>query len=117
MGLLLAIVARFLLYILSGPALVYGTISTLIKGNCNAYWFEVAISIDRLGNAICGPLFNDIMIEKDGYKFGNGKETLSSVYGKDERDDKLKPLGEVIVKTLDVLDKDHAKESIDNTVK
>ena len=75
--------------------------------------FDIAASIDANGNVVCDNLFNLIWITKDGYKFGNRKETISSVLGKNQEANTLSWLGIGIASLLDLIDTDHCKKSID----
>lgn len=79
-------------------------------------FYTLAIVIDMGGNVAGANLFNDILIVKDGYQFGNRKETISSVLGKNKHDNTLKPLGRWLANTLDFIDENHCLRSIDNNV-
>lgn len=48
------------------------------------------------------------------YQFGDFRETISSVLGKNQRDGTLSKKGEILVSILDFIDKDHCKKSINN---
>ena len=101
-----------ILFILCLPVaifyLVFDTVASL--------FFRIAVVIDMGGNVLGEEIFNDFLITKDGYKFGNRKETISSVLGKNQRDGTLTALGNGLCKLLDIIDKDHCKKSIDNMV-
>lgn len=73
---------------------------------------SVAVGLDQIGNSVCRDLFNRVLIEKYGYKFGKIDETISSVLGKNQRDDTLTLLGVLLVILLDRLDPDHCKNAI-----
>ena len=73
---------------------------------------SLALGLDQIGNAVCRDMFNRLLIEEDGYKFGKVQETISSVLGKNERDWTLSLGGLLLVILLDVIDKDHCRESI-----
>lgn len=79
LGFLLNIIAGISLSILRKFGWLYGALTTK---DFNKYNRDIALSKDRLGNVILAPLLNKLLITKDGYKFGNGKETISSVIGK-----------------------------------
>jgi hypothetical protein len=76
----------------------------------------MAEAIDRFGNVLCAPLFNNILINKLGYKFGKGKETISSVLGKNIQVNCLTKLGLFLSNVLNKLQKDHCINSIDNNI-
>ena len=61
-------------------------------------------------------LFNDILIKIGGYKFGNRQETISSVLGKNQRSNTLTKAGKILRFILDVIDKDHCKNSINDNL-
>ena len=78
------------------------------------YFYDIALSIDQLGNVTCKELFNDTLIShKSENKFGNPDETISSVLGKNKRDGTLTKAGKALDYILDKLDKDHTINSID----
>jgi len=79
----------------------------------NGYFYRFALAIDQLGNVAMQDLFNDILIKRSGYKFGNVDETISSVLGKNERSSTLSGLGKMIVKLLNFIDPNHALNSIE----
>jgi len=78
--------------------------------------FTMALSLDQFGNAACQHLFNDLLIIKSGYQFGNVDETVSSVLGKNKRDNTLTGLGLFVSNILDAIDENHVLKSIDNKV-
>ena len=73
---------------------------------------SVAIGIDQIGNSVCRDLFNRCLITSSWYKFGKVQETISSVLGKNQETWTLTCLWAIIVKLLDILDKNHCKDSI-----
>jgi hypothetical protein len=81
--------------------------------NKNGYFKSSAISLDRFGNREFRTLFNKVLILENGYQFGDIGETISSVLGKNERDNTLTKAGKMLVFVLDKLDKGHAEKSID----
>ena len=82
----------------------------------NGYFREEAVAIDRFGNYQYRSLFNAWFAKSDGYKFGNINETISSVLGKNQRDETLTKLGKLLVKILDTIDKNHCLKSINENV-
>ena len=77
---------------------------------------SLALWLDQIGNAVCRDMFNRLLIEEDGYKFGKVQETISSVLGKNERDWTLSLGGLLLVIVLDSIDKDHCKNSIQDFI-
>ena len=49
---------------------------------------------------------------RNGYKFGNVNETISSALGKNQRDKTLSWFGKIICLILDTIDENHCKKSI-----
>lgn len=107
-GLILFIVALVIFAIAFPIALIYLALDTITKT-----LFKIAIVIDMGGNVLCAELFNDYLIKKKGYKFGNRKETISSVLGKNQIMNTLKPAGKLLADLLDKIDKRHCYKSID----
>ena len=89
--------------------LFFGKLKTL-----STYFLEVAISIDNTGNVMMQYLLNDLLLIKrpTTYYFGNKKETISSVIGKNSLTNTLSPLGKALNAFLDWIDKDHSFNSI-----
>ena len=57
-------------------------------------------------------MFNRLLIEQDGYKFGKVQETISSVLGKNQLLDKLSLTGRALVVLLELFEEDHCLKSI-----
>ena len=79
-------------------------------------FLSIATSIDASGNVVCKDLFNLILIKKGGCEFGNRKETISSVLGKNQRDNTLTGIGKGVAFILDKIDPNHCLKSIDSLV-
>lgn len=73
---------------------------------------SLALGLDQIGNAVCRDLFNRLLIEQDGYKFGKVQETISSVLGKNQLLDKLSLTGRALVVLLELFEEDHCIKSI-----
>ena len=89
--------------------LFFGKLKTL-----SVYFLEVAISIDNTGNVMMQYLLNDLLLIKrqETYYFGNKKETISSVIGKNSLTNTLSALGKALNAFLNWIDKDHSFNSI-----
>jgi hypothetical protein len=89
--------------------LFFGKLKTLSE-----FFLEVAISIDNTGNVMMQHLLNDFLLIKRSttYYFGNKKETISSVIGKNSLTNTLSPLGKALNAFLNWIDKDHSFNSI-----
>lgn len=73
---------NFALYILA--CFLYVPLSLwnfLLVENKKGYFRSSALTIDRLANREFRTLWNKILIEENGYKFGNIEETISGVLG------------------------------------
>ncbi len=116
MGILLTFIACLLLFIITVPAVIIGTIISLFKHEGNAYFESIAIGLDHLGNVLCQHLFNLTLIKAEGYKFGNIKESVSSVLGKNFEQKTCTKTGLIICSILDRLQKNHVEISIDNKI-
>jgi len=118
----MALLLFLLAFILVAAFTPIGILATVIKsfffwnkGILKEYFFKLAIVLDRFGNVALGPLFNLILIKgKSPNRFGNEKETISSVLGKNQEAADLIYLGKRLVALLDFLDKDHSLKSINN---
>ena len=94
------------------PLSVINIFLVILKGgNLSNYFKETAIDIDRFGNRNLRTLLNETL-QKNGYKFGDERETISSALGKNKRDKTLTKTGIIICNILDYLDKNHCINSI-----
>jgi len=116
-GLLLSIVSSILKWILQPIAFVFGCVISLCKQEFGHYNQQLAISKDRQGNVLCQYLFNMLLRKRKGYKFGNGKETISSVIGKNKKANTLTMIGKMLDAVLDKFEKNHSINAIDETIK
>lgn len=98
-------------YILLLPLTI---VNFFFVNNKKKYFKSTAVNIDRFGNREFRTLFNRTLIQKTGYRFGDERETISSVLGKNERDKTLTKCGKVLVKILNFIDKNHCIKSINN---
>jgi len=115
--LLLLLTAIILLLILLPIACFYTFLKYVFTANkrmIKTWACKTARSIDVFANVEASELFNDALIKKGGYKFGNRQETISSVMGKNQRSNTLTHTGKVIRVILDFIDKDHCLNSIND---
>ena len=54
------------------------------------FFYKLALSIDQFGNVFCAGLFNRILIEKDGFKYGDEDDTISYVTARNQYKGTLK---------------------------
>ena len=123
-GILLFIVALLLAFIIMPLGFVYGIVKNILtfRGKTlilviNKAFYMIAYSIDQLGNVVCQFLFNDLMIKKDGYKFGDPDKTISYVLGINKQDSTLSGFGGLIVALLHLIDPNHVEKAVQNDQK
>ena len=112
-------VAIILLYLFLPVVVIFYMIKYLLTGNkreLKVWFFRSAREIDVFANVVGADLFNAIFITNGGYKFGNPKETISSVLGKNQRDKTLSLAGDLLRWILDLIDDNHCLNSINNDV-
>jgi hypothetical protein len=120
-GFLIFLVAVVLSSILLPIGFIWGVGEALVNRGWKSGWerisdyfYDMALSVDQLGNVTCKELFNDVLIVNSSTnRFGNPDETISSVLGKNKRDNTLTKGGKVLASILDKLDKNHITNSID----
>ena len=117
MSFILFLIALILILVIVPIGLIVVTfvsIFTLDSQMLRDYYFNLALSLDQLGNVAMSGLFNMILIKwvsKD--KFGNPDETISSVLGKNKKDETLAHLGRWLDFLLNEIDEDHSINSIE----
>ena len=77
-------------------------------------FLQGGIAIDVFGNVFFKHLFNWALRHNVGYKFGSQGETISSVLGKNQRDNTLTKTGKGLALLLDTIDPNHCFKSIKN---
>ena len=97
-------------YVLYLPLTV---VNWLFVKNKSGYFKSSAINLDKFGNREFRTLFNKVLINDKGYRFGDIEETISSVLGKNQLTGTLTGLGKALVWILDKIDNNHALKSID----
>jgi hypothetical protein len=115
--LLVLIIATTLLYLLLPVIICFMILKYIFTGNKKmlAVWFfRTAREIDIFANVVGAEFWNAVFITDGGYKFGNPKETISSVLGKNQRDKTLTLLGDALRWVLDRIDEDHCLNSIND---
>lgn len=82
------------------------------------YYKSVAIDIDIMSNRAFRALWNATLVQKnkDYYQFGKYGETISSALGKNERLGTLSKTGKFLVSILNLIDKNHCKNSINDNI-
>jgi hypothetical protein len=90
-----------------------GFIFSMFYPGRKKYIYNIALSIDQLGNVVCARLFNFFLIDITGHKFGNEDETISGVIGKNKRTNTLTGLGIALDYILELIDKNHTVKAIE----
>jgi len=88
-------------------------INYCVVKNKKGYFKSSAINLDKFGNREFRTLLNKTLKTENGHSFGDLKETISGVLGKNERDKTLSKTGKILVWILDKLDNNHVAKSID----
>ncbi len=117
--LIILIIAITLLYLLLPIVAAFMVLKYIFTGNkrmISIWFYRTAREIDIFANIVGAEFWNAIFIIDGGYKFGNPKETMSSVLGKNQRDKTLSIAGNLLRWVLDRLDNNHCLTSINNEV-
>jgi len=112
MGILLFIVALVLFLPLTLINMVVVVWKKRTFATLNGYFYQTAIDIDRFGNHNLRTLLNQTLITSEGHQFGDFRETISSVLGKNQGSGTLSDTGKGLVWILDTLDENHCRKSI-----
>ena len=112
LGFILLIISILLSAILLPVGWLYSlfTLRLSIK-RLGAYFKTIAISIDQLGNVVLSNLLNDVLINKNGYKFGDEDETISKVLGINKANNTLLRTGKIVSSILNRIDKNHVEKA------
>lgn len=111
-NILLFLAAIFLLIIFGILGIIAAVILILKTKTSSKYFFESAVQVDVLGNVMCQYILGYLFVQDNGYHFGQRGETISSVLGKNQRDNTLKWFGRLLALILDLFEKDHCLISI-----
>jgi hypothetical protein len=112
LGFILLIISILLSAILLPVGWLYSlfTLRLSIK-RLGAYFKTIAISIDQLGNVVLSNLLNDVLIDKNGYQFGDEDETISKVLGVNKANNTLLKTGKIVSSILNRIDKNHVEKA------
>ncbi len=101
----MGIILYILSYILNTLFTPFAVLYTLIrKWNATDWYFkEIAIAADRKGNVTCQVIFNDVLIKREGCKFGDPFQTVSFILARNKKDKTLTVLGSIICSILILL--------------
>lgn len=115
-NLILVLLAVLLFVLLEPISFIYVTMfkKRFKWSRITGYWYNLTIAIDRFGNYEFQSLFNALLITPEGYQFGDFRETISSVIGKNKVAGTLSKNGKTLDRILDFFDKNHSIKSIHN---
>ena len=116
MWLILNLIAEIIKWVLCPFFYVYGSLCAIKRREWKTYNKQLALVKDQYGNALLRYPLNKWFIKPNGYKAGNRKETLSSVFGKNEINNTNTSFGTIVVKGLNILEKNHCEKNIDYIV-
>lgn len=121
-SILLFLIALILLTTTAPIGFIYTIIRQLIVNKVKTlslYFTEIALVLDEAGNVVMQHILNDFLLikKRDTYYFGNKKETISSVIGKNYMTETLSPIGLALNSFLNFIDKGHSLNSIMYDVK
>jgi hypothetical protein len=88
-----------------------GLIVRLFFPNRKKYFWDILLSIDQMGNVVCGKLFDLTLVK--GHYFGDEDETISSAIGRAKLEGNLTILGKSLDWFLNLIDKNHSIKSIE----
>ena len=109
-GFILLVIALILSVILFPVGFLYSIFSLRFK--FSSYLKVIAISIDQMGNVVCAELFNDTLVKKGAYSFGDEDNTISEVLGINKKRGSLTKLGIWVAMVLNRIEKDHVEKAI-----
>lgn len=116
-GFILFIIAQVTTPLFNLIGMIYACFRFTSLADANRYYKQMALSKDQHSNVVNQYFFNDIMIKNtflsEDYNFGNEDETISSVFGKNQRRNTLTWFGMVWNKFLNGIEKDHSILSIE----
>lgn len=112
MGVVLTFVAGLGLWISTPVLLLYSLIRYKSFKELDKHYMKIAISLDQLGNVLGAHLFNDTLIKRHGYQFGDEDETISKVLGINKEMGDLTKLGEKIAGGLNKIDENHVEDAV-----
>jgi hypothetical protein len=112
LGFILLIISILLSVILLPLGWLYSLVTLRLSvKRLGAYFKTIAIAVDQLGNVVLSNLLNDVLINKNGYKFGDEDETISKVLGINKANNTLLKTGKIISSILNRIDKNHVEKA------
>ena len=114
MGFILFLIAQIVTPIFNIFGMIYACFRFKSWKEANLFYLNVAISKDQHSNVTLQYFFNDILIKKGSeHKYGNVDETISSVFGKNQKSETLTVFGKFWNRFLNKLDNNHSIDAIE----
>lgn len=98
MGIIKLFIVIILKLIFAPPLFILGSIINI--KNLNTYYTNLAKLEDKYGNVLGAPMFNLLLITKDGYKYGDPDELISIVTAINKNKGTLRILGKYLTNIL-----------------
>jgi hypothetical protein len=105
------VILFYIAIILCAVLFPIGLIVRLFFPNRKKYFWDILLSIDQMGNVVCGKLFDLTLVK--GHYFGDEDETISSAIGRAKLEGNLTILGKSLDWLLNLIDKNHSIKSIE----
>lgn len=112
MGFLLTFLAGLGLWLFTPFLLIYSAIRYRSFKEADKHWMKIAISLDQLGNVVGSYFFNDTLIKKYGYQFGDEDDTISKVLGINKEMGDLTCVGKKLADALNKVDENHVEDAV-----
>lgn len=120
-GIILLIAAIIVTVIVTPFAMIFGFYKKFYKTTFKKAWADIdtklinmAVSVDKFGNVVAAELFNAILIKNSTVLFGDHRQTISNVLGRNFLTGTLTCTGRLLNKILNFIDKNHAVKSIES---
>jgi len=115
MGIFLSILAKILFWMIFPlSVVVLVPVRVFGKKSTNRYFYDIALSIDQLGNVVFQDLFLITLITSDKFPFGNTDHTISYVLSKNQQKGTLSKIGMIVVQIIEWFDPGHMNKAINS---
>lgn len=113
MGILLSIIAKTIFIAFLPFAIIGGIIRTKSLEKINKYFYDIALSIDQMGNVVYQDIFYLLFTTKHRtLDFGNPDHTVSYVLARNYYDGQCTILGVMLARFLNWIDNNHLLKAI-----
>lgn len=99
-------------FVLIAPAMFCATlVFYAVTGGAGAFLYRVAYSIDQLGNAVGGPVWQAVLVKRSAqYHFGEPDDTISYALARNIGHETA--AGKLLVWALETIDPGHMQKSL-----